>query len=131
MTSKLTVGRLLERMKDMLELEHVEGTNGLERVIETPNVSSPGLLLAGYVERFPLRRLQVLGETEITYLKSLDPETRRQNLTRFFSFAIPCVFVTKGQEPGPDLVEIAKTAGVGVIRSRLKTNEFYTRIKPW
>ena len=131
MTTKLTVGSLLERMKDSLQLDQIEGTDGLERIIETPNVSSPGLVLAGYVDRFPMRRLQVLGETEITYLKSLDAETRRRNLTTFFSFTIPCVFVTKGQEPGPDLIEIAKTAGVGLIRSRLKTNEFYSRIKPW
>jgi HPr kinase/phosphorylase len=41
------------------------------------------------------------------------------------------VFVTKAQEPGPDLIELAANVGVAVIRTRLKTNEFYTRIKPW
>jgi HPr kinase/phosphorylase len=29
------------------------------------------------------------------------------------------------------LLELAAKAGVGVIRTRLKTNEFYTRLKPW
>jgi HPr kinase/phosphorylase len=131
MSTKLTVGRLIERMSGTLELEHDPATDGLDRVIESPNVSSPGLVLAGYVDRFPSRRMQVLGETEITYLKSLDPEVRRQHLTTFFSFKIPCVFVTKGQQPGADLSALAAEAGVAVIRSRLKTNEFYTRIKPW
>ncbi|HET9728695.1 MAG TPA: HPr(Ser) kinase/phosphatase [Gemmatimonadaceae bacterium] len=131
MTPKLTVGRLIERMRDALELEHNPATDGLDRLIESPNVSSPGLVLAGYVDRFPSRRLQVLGETEITYLKSLDPEVRRQHLATFFSFPIPCLFVTKGQQPGPDLLELAAAAGVAVICSRLKTNEFYSRIKPW
>jgi HPr kinase/phosphorylase len=131
MTPKLTVGRLIERMRETLELEHDPATDGLDRLIESPNVSSPGLVLAGYIDRFPSRRLQVLGETEITYLKSLDPGIRRQHLETFFSFPIPCLFVTKGQQPGPDLREIAAKAGVAVICSRLKTNEFYTRIKPW
>jgi HPr kinase/phosphorylase len=131
MTPKLTVGRLSERMRETLELEHDAATDGLDRLIESPNVSSPGLVLAGYFDRFPSRRLQVLGETEITYLKSLDPEVRRQNLTTFFSFKIPCVFVTKGQTPGEDLRALAAAAGVAVICSRLKTNEFYSRIKPW
>jgi len=131
MTAKLTVGRLIERMRETLELEHDAATDGLDRLIESPNVSSPGLVLAGYFDRFPSRRLQVLGETEITYLKSLDPEVRRQHLTTFFSFKIPCVFVTKGQTPGDDLRALAAAAGVAVICSRLKTNEFYTRIKPW
>ncbi|HEY2164671.1 MAG TPA: HPr(Ser) kinase/phosphatase [Gemmatimonadaceae bacterium] len=131
MTKPLTIGRLLERLRDTLELEHVPGTEGLERTIENPNASSPGLVLAGYTARFPAQRLQVLGETEITYLKSMDPTLRRENLNKFFSFPIPCVFITKGQEPGPDLLEIAASAGVALIRSRLKTDEFYNRLKPW
>ena len=131
MKLNLTVGRLLERMRDALELEHVGGTNGLDRIIPSPTISSPGLVLAGFIERFPSHRLQVLGETEITYLKQLDPEIRRKNLTTFFSFPIPCVFITKGQQPGPDLIDIAAAAGVALICSRLKTNEFYTQIKPW
>jgi HPr kinase/phosphorylase len=130
-TLPLTVGRLLERASTMLQLEHVEGTNGLDRVIENHDVSSPGLAVAGYVERFPAWRLQVLGETEIMYLRSLDPAIRRRHLTTFFSFPIPCVFITKGQVPTTDLVELAAGAGIALIRSQLKTNEFYTRIKPW
>ena len=128
---KLTVGRLVERMRDTLQLEHIARTNGLDRIVDNPDVSSPGLALAGYVTRFPAERLQVLGETEITYLKSLDPDTRRAHLTTFFSFPIPCVFVTKAQELGADLIELAANAGVALIRTRLKTNEFYTRLKPW
>jgi HPr kinase/phosphorylase len=131
MTARLTVGRLLERMSEPLQLDHFPETNGLDRIIENPDVSSPGLALAGYVKRFPAERLQVLGETEVTYLKSLDTETRRLHLERFFSFPIPCVFITKNQEPTNELLELAANAGVGVIRTRLKTNEFYTRLKPW
>lgn len=131
MNPKLTVGRLVERMKDALELEHLERTGGLDRLVENPDVSSPGLALAGYFGRFPARRLQVLGETEVTYLKSIDAETRRKHLSMFFSYPIPCLFITKGQMPGEDLINLATAAGVAVILTRLKTNEFYTRMKPW
>src|SRR3954467_3389051 len=129
--TKLTVGRLLERLSSALQLEHFPRTQGLDRPIDNPDVSSPGLAIAGFVKRFPAERLQVLGETEITYLKSLDEKTRREHLTTFFSFPIPCVFITKGQDPTSDLLELAAAAGVGVIRTRLKTNDFYTRLKPW
>lgn len=131
MTTPLTVGRMIERTRKALQLEHVEATNGLDRVIENPDVSSPGLAVAGYVERFPAWRIQVLGETEIMYLRSLDAAVRRRHLTTFFSFAIPCVFITKNQEPPEELVELATRAGIALIKSRLKTNEFYTRLKPW
>jgi HPr kinase/phosphorylase len=127
----LSVARLIERMQDILELEHVEGTGGLDRVIKSPHVSSPGLALAGYTERFASHRLQVLGETEVRYLASLDDDVRRRVLKEFFKFEIPCLFLSKGLKPPPGLVEEATFAGIAVLVSRLKTNEFYNKIKPW
>ena len=131
MKQKLTVGRLIERVRDVLQLEHVEGTNGLDREISSPHVSSPGLALAGYTERFASHRLQVFGETEITYLKSLAIDKRRRILKEFFAFQIPCAFITKGLRPPEGMIEEAMFAGVAILCSRLKTNEFYNRIKPW
>ncbi len=131
MTATLRVGALLDQLHQLLELERVHGTDGLDRLVPGAEVSSPGLALAGFVARFVADRLQVFGETEVTYLQSLDAETRRRNLAQFFAFPIPCVFVTKGLDLPSEVGEEAARAGVAVLRSRLKTNEFYTRIKPW
>ena len=131
MTAPLTIGALHEQLKSLLELERVPGTQGLDRMVPGADVSSPGLALAGFVGRFVAERLQVFGETEVTYLRSLDPGTRRAHLAQFFSFPVPCVFVTKGLELPPEVAEEAVKADVGVLRSALKTNEFYNRIKPW
>ena len=130
MKAKLTVGRLVDRLRDVLALEPL-ATNGLDREIVSANVSSPGLVLAGYVERFPARRLQVFGETEISYLLSKSEPERREILGTFFGFPIPAVFLTKGQQPPAEMLELAASAGVPIVGSRLKTNEFYSRIKPW
>lgn len=127
---KVTVGKLLERLSTPLQLEEIEPGCGLERVVENAEVSSPGLVLAGYVKRFSPGRLQVLGETEITYLTSLATAERRKILELFFSFPIPAVFVTKGQRFPAGLKETAHDAGVPLLRTRLKTAEFYRRIKP-
>src|SRR6202008_1765778 len=121
----LTVGRLIERMHDVLQLEHVPTTGGLGREIASPHVSSPGLALAGYTERFAPHRLQVLGETEVTYLSSLGEEQRPRILKEFFKFKVPCFFLTKGIQPPAGLVEEATFADVAVLLSKLKTNEFY------
>jgi HPr kinase/phosphorylase len=94
-------------------------------------VSSPGLVLAGYTKRFASTRIHVLGQTEITYLASLDPEGRRRSLETFFTFDLPCVVVTKGQEVPAELLELARARGVAVIRTKLKTSEFFRRIKPF
>ena len=131
MKAPLTVARLFERMRDVLQLHHEPGTGGLDREITSPHVSSPGLALAGFTERFASHRLQVLGETEIMYLNSLADDQRRRILKDFLRFRIPCVFITKGIKSPPGLVEEATFANVAVLCSGLKTNEFYNRIKPW
>ena len=127
---KVTVGSLLDRLRGTLQLEEMEPGTGLDRAVGNAEVSSPGIVLAGYVKRFSAERLQVLGETEITYLASLTPAERKKILELFFSFPIPAVFVTKGQRLPTGLKEAASEAGVPVIRTKLKTAEFYRRIKP-
>ncbi|HJU69364.1 MAG TPA: HPr(Ser) kinase/phosphatase [Gemmatimonadaceae bacterium] len=125
-----TVGRMLEQLQDTLQLELIGDDAGLAREITSAEVSSPGLVLAGYTARFPHDRVQVLGETEISYLTSLDASRRRDVLEKFLSFPIPCLFVTKGQRLPAELTQIAGKAGIPILRSKLKTAEFYTRIKP-
>jgi HPr kinase/phosphorylase len=130
-SATLRVGALFEQLGTLLELERVPGTDGLHRMVTGADVSSPGLALAGFVARFAAERLQVFGETEVTYLHSLDAATRRAHLAQFFSFPIPCLFVTKGLDLPVEVADEAMRANVAVLRSTLKTNEFYNRIKPW
>ena len=130
MTRSITVGQFLERSGDSLQLADLGEGRGLDRVIPGAEISSPGLALAGYVERFVGERLQVLGETEITYLASLDSAHRERILSAFFSFPLPAVIVTKGQDIPPGLGEAAARTGVAVLRTKLKTAEFYRRVKP-
>ncbi|HXE59012.1 MAG TPA: HPr(Ser) kinase/phosphatase [Gemmatimonadales bacterium] len=126
----LRIRDLLGRKGNPLQLESLTGDLGLERAVPDAEVASPGLALAGYIERFAPRRLHVFGETEVTYLNSLSADTRRRALEGFFSFDIPCVIVTKGQEVPAELVALARAKGVPLLLSRLKTAEFYRRIKP-
>ena len=58
----MTVGDILERRSELLELQLVRGAEGVSRAIENPDISSPGLVLAGFTDRFPSGRLQVLGD---------------------------------------------------------------------
>lgn len=130
MTRSLTVGQFLERSGESLQLEDLGDGRGLDREIPGADLSSPGLALAGYVERFVAERLQVLGETEIAYLASLESGHRDRILSAFFSFPLPVVIVTKGQDLPDGLASAATHAGVPLLRTRLKTAEFYRRVKP-
>ena len=131
MKEPVTVARLYEALRERLQLELMGSEKGLSREITSSEASSPGLVLAGYTERFVPNRVQVLGETEISYLASRSEADRKRVAETFFSFPIPVVFVTKAQELPSGLVEAATHSGVAILRSQLKTNEFYRRLKPW
>jgi HPr kinase/phosphorylase len=127
----LTVAQVLERKSVSLALELLTDERGLARVISRPDISSPGLVLTGFTERFPSDRIQVLGETEVAFLSSLDHDRRRAALELFLSFEIPVVFLTKGQAAPPPLLDLANDRGIPIVRTQLRTAEFYTRVKPF
>lgn len=121
---------LLARRGDPLQLESLTGEQGLDRPLPDQEVASPGLVLAGYIGRFVPSRLHVLGETEITYLHSLDEAVRKEAIETFMGYDLPIVFVTKGQDPPDLLLSLAKARSIPVLRTKLKTAEFFRRIKP-
>jgi HPr kinase/phosphorylase len=129
--AKLTVRDLLAQKGESLQLESLSGEEGLDRAITLPEVSSPGLVLAGFTRRFASKRLHALGETEIAYLQSLGAEARRQSLEKFLSYELPCVIVTKAQTVPTELLQIAQQRRIPVLRTKLKTAEFYRRITPY
>ncbi len=127
----LTVALLFERLKDVLQLDLLGSPAGLERLVTMPDASGPGLVLAGYTGRFVHQRVQVLGETEVSYLASLAEAERQRILRAYFAYPIPCVMVTKGLALPPGFEDEAKMAGVAILRSQLKTLDFYKRITPF
>lgn len=127
----LTVRDLVAQKGESLQLEPLTGDAGMDRKITVPEVSSPGLVLAGFTRRFLSKRLHVLGETEIAYLKSLKPAERRESLEGFLQPEVPCVFVTKSQSVPRDLLDLAGERGIAIISTKLKTAEFYRRLTPY
>ena len=120
----------LARRDDPLQLEALTGEVGLDRRFPTRRWRAPDSRSRATPAASRPNRLHVFGETEITYLNSLPAEQRRQSLEKFFEFELPCIFVTKGQEVPAEMLELARARGVPVMRSKLKTAEFYRRVKP-
>lgn len=131
MPATFLLEELFRSKREPLSLELLTPELDLARECRDQDVSSPGLALAGFVQRFPEGRMQVLGETEMTYLESLDPEVRRERLQTFFSMAFPALFVTKGQDVPEVLLELAREADTPVFRSYLTTKDFFARLKPY
>lgn len=131
MNKTLTVSDLLASKRQTLGLELLTPGVSTQRKIESATVSSPGVILAGFTNRTPTRRIQVLGETEIRFLESLDEDAQRRSVETLLGLEMPAVFVTKSLSPPPFLLELAAERGIPIIRATAKTGEFFRRIQAY
>ena len=127
----VSVREILEAKRQTLGLEVLTEATPLDRPASDPDITSPGLALAGHTARTPRGRMWVFGETEMTYLGALPEADARSRLATLFTFDVPAVFVTKGQQVSEYFLEEAVSAAVPVLRCSVSTKEFYRRIKPF
>jgi HPr kinase/phosphorylase len=124
----LSIADILKDEEYGLDLRLVAGRDGLSNRIKSSRIQKPGLALTGYTEHFHPDRVQVLGNTEISYLGNL-PEDRAIQLSgNLCAFPISCFFVTKGLEPPGFLVLAAEKAGIPLIVTSHQSSTFISLI---
>jgi len=121
--TSITVGFLYDRNKERLKLALVNGEVGFAKEIVRRDIHRPGLALAGYVELFSYDRVQVFGNTEIRYLRHLNPAERMKAFETIFRFDLPTIVVTNNHELDSELVEIATRHNVSILRTPMETTE--------
>jgi Serine kinase of the HPr protein, regulates carbohydrate metabolism len=77
--------------------EILGGEKGFWRRITTPDVSRPGLLLAGFEEEFPSERVQIIGITERAYLIAIK-EKDEEAIGRLYAKEPPLIILTASNE---------------------------------
>ena len=90
---------------------------GETMAIDSSDINRPGLQLAGFWAYFASERPQFLGKVEISYLNSLDAQTRAERLDTFFGYKPPCVIVCHNIGVPEGLVQAAQQYGVPVFES--------------
>lgn len=125
---KIVAQALLEDTEFKLGLALLAGSQGLARTITNPRIQKPGLAIAGLVEAIVPLRVQVLGNTELMYLQSLDEGQQEAALAGLFSAQVPCVVVTPRMAPLPALARLAEREQVSVFTTALPTGTFINRV---
>ena len=113
----ITVQKFLDRHALDLELTIEHPVVGLERKIEEPAVNRPGLALAGFVDYFAKKRIQVLGNSEFSYLQKLSPELRAERFQLLCDQDLPCLIVARDHRLPTELVEIARLKNTAVLHT--------------
>jgi HPr kinase/phosphorylase len=113
-----------------VKLEDLVGNMGLQPVyypdniqsrIYTPEIVRPGLQMAGYFDWFSFERVQIMGKTEMFYIRTLEEEVKKQRLDRFFSYPIPALVVANEMDVDDTIIFYAKKYKRPVFKANAKT----------
>lgn len=119
----------LQTFANVLNLEVINRSSDFEKImLVARDVNRPGLQLAGYMENFPYKRLQIIGNVERSYYLSLDPKTRYERFRGIFSYEIPALIFSYAQEITQDVIDLADYYDKTVLRSTLPTTKLITKL---
>lgn len=94
----------------------------VNRRISTVDINRPGLALAGYLRYHPSERIQLLGRTELSFLRGMDSREQALRVFAFCSYEqTPCVVVTRGDTPPESLLREADERGLPVLGMNMVT----------
>lgn len=128
MTS-IKISRLLEENDYDLQLTLIAGRGGLNRIISSSRIQKPGLALTGFTEHLHPERVQVFGNTEVSYLMTLPEERQREVLRTLFSAELACVVVTKDLALPQPLVDACEEANLALMRTPLLSSTFIQQVQ--
>lgn len=114
----------LSQIAEALNLTEVYvAENYKETNISTVEINRPGLELTGYLEFFDNKRIQVLGNTEFSYLGRYGPEAQKMVIDSIFSFGPPAVIICRDIEPTNAILESAKLHKVSIFSTPQSTSD--------
>ena len=114
----------LEKIIREFNLEEIWAPENFEEIkINTNELNRPGLQFAGFYELFDPSRIQIIGKTEYTYLKSLGA-VMYKTVEEFFSHRPAITIITWNLTVDKNFVELAKKYNVPLYRTSEATSEF-------
>lgn len=120
----VAVAELLDASAQALKLDLAAGRAGLDRRIHLPRVQRPGLALTGYTDYIRYGRVQIVGSSEVGYLRKLPARRRAAVLAKLCRCRITCFVVTKGLVAPTELLSAAEAGGIPVLVTPLESTPF-------
>jgi HPr kinase/phosphorylase len=113
---------LTDEAAEALRLILVSGADGLDNILNRPRIQKPGLALAGFLEYIHPGRVQILGRSEISFLRERPPGERTRIVAQLCRQGGSCFVVTAGLDPPPELVAETERQNVPLLRTDLQTS---------
>ncbi len=121
---QISVAEFVETAPAELLIEILAGADGLQsKKIASPRIQKLGLALAKFSEYVHAGRVQIVGQSEISYLQHLENAQRIEALNNLDLEKISCIFITNNLPPPPELIEIADGKNLPVLRTALVSSK--------
>ncbi|HTQ79968.1 MAG TPA: HPr(Ser) kinase/phosphatase [Thermoanaerobaculia bacterium] len=115
--SHVEVRELLSPELSDLQLRVLSGDSHLDNWITHPRVQKPGLAFAGYYAYIKPGRVQIIGESETEYLRTLDDDERHRRFEHITALPVPVFVITKGIAPLSGFLHACQEREVPVLSS--------------
>jgi HPr kinase/phosphorylase len=111
----ISVRSLIDDAALGLNVRLVAGVSGLSREIGHPRIQKSGLALVGHMHGIVPTRIQILGETELSFVEGLPEDGQREAARALFSLGLACVVVTRGVDPPKPFSEEAESTNTPLV----------------
>ncbi len=113
---KITVAQFIEKSPEAMHLSVIAGEGGLQKKeIDSARIQKLGLALAGFAHYIHAGRIQIVGQSEISYLNQLEREKRIEAICNLDLEKICCILTTKNLNPPQELIDIANERNLPII----------------
>ncbi|CAJ1203604.1 HPr(Ser) kinase/phosphatase [Companilactobacillus nantensis] len=96
--------------------------------ITTSDISRPGIELTGYFDYYPSERIQLFGQTESAYSRSMTENNRYKVMLELCREDTPTLLISRNIQPSKELLKAASEHNVPVIGSELPTTRLSSMI---
>ncbi|MCX8110353.1 MAG: hypothetical protein N3D15_03770, partial [Syntrophorhabdaceae bacterium] len=124
----ITVKELLEDREYGLELSVLAGSRGLSRKIYNTKIQKLGLVATGNMIYMHPHRVQILGNTELSYLASLRDEESKKIIKELCKQDVVCFVITRNLKVSEYFIQEAEQKGLPLLKTKLVTSVFIERI---
>jgi len=108
-----------------LGLTLAAGEEGLSNMIENPHPQKLGLALAGYLDGILDNRIQIIGFSEVNFLRTLPPAEAEARFQAVCRRSIAAFILSRSQDPPPFLVQACTKARIPLFRSSATSNRLF------
>lgn len=118
-SSHVSVETLFRDMAEQIDLQWVAGRNGGQRILSSETIQKPALALIGHLNFVHPNRVQVLGCSEMGYLRGLPEPGLQDAIDHLFSTELAAIVISNGEAVPASLLDSAERTETPLFTSTL------------